>query len=92
MSQEPSSWILNQELWTQSELDLSDNFSDQTTSSSDKLEPETTGPRDITLKELNSSTQFLMLPERKPKDVIAFKDSRSPTLWEEELDQVWEPF
>jgi len=52
-SQEPFLWIWNQVPWTQSELDHSDNSSDQTTLSSDKLEPETTGLKDITLKELN---------------------------------------
>jgi hypothetical protein len=85
-------WISNQEPWIQLEPDLSDNFSDQTTSSSDRLELETTGLRDITLKELNSSTQSLMSSERKLKDVTASKDSRSPTLSEEELDQEWELF
>jgi hypothetical protein len=53
MSQEPSSWTWNQEPWTQSELDHLDNSSDQTTSFSDKPEPEITGPKDITPKELN---------------------------------------
>ena len=91
MSQEPSSWISNQEPWTQLELDPSVNSSDQITSSSVKLEPETTGLRATTLKELNSLTQFSMLPEKKLKDVIVFKDSRSLTLWEEEQDPVWEP-
>jgi hypothetical protein len=56
-SQELSSWTWNQELWTPLEPDLSVNFSDPITSSSDKPEQETTGPKDITLKELNSSTQ-----------------------------------
>jgi hypothetical protein len=92
MSQEPSLWILSQEPWIQSEPDLSDNSSDQTTSSSDKPELETTGLRDITLKELNSLTQFSMLSERKLKDVIASKVSKSPTHSEEELDQEWELF
>ena len=91
MSQELSLWILNQEQWTQLELDLSDNFSDLTTSSLDKLELETTGPRVTTLKELNSLTQFLMLPEKKLKDVIAFKVSKSLTHWVVEQDQEWEP-
>merc|ERR1711959_574859 len=77
-SQEPSSWILNQEPWTQSELDHSDNSSDQTTSFSDKPEPVTTGLKDITLKVLSLSTQFLMLSERKLKVVIASKVSKLP--------------
>lgn len=92
MSQEPSLWIWSQEQWTPLELDPSDNFSDLTTSSSVKPEPETTGPRDITLKELNSLTQSSMLPENKPKDATASKVSKLLTLWEEELDQEWEPF
>merc|ERR1712160_89045 len=49
-SQEPSSWISNQEPWTPSELDHSVNSSDQTTLSSDKPVPVTTGPRVITPK------------------------------------------
>ena len=31
-----------------------------------------------------------MLSEKKPKDVIAFKDSKSLTLLEEVPDLVWE--
>ena len=92
MSQEPSSWTWNQEPWTQSELDHLDNSSDQTTSSSDKLELVTIGLKDITPKELNWLTQFLMLSEKKPKDATVFKDSKSPTLWVVEPDLVWEPF
>jgi hypothetical protein len=46
-------WISNQELWTPSVLDHSVNSSDPTTSSSAKPEPETTGPRDTTLRVLN---------------------------------------
>ena len=90
-SQEPSLWISNQEQWTQLELDHSDNFSDQTTSSSDKPVQETTGPRDITLKELNSLTQSSTLPEKKLKDATASKVSKSLTHWEEEQDQEWVP-
>merc|ERR550537_739457 len=90
-SQEPSLWILSQEPWTPSELDHSDNSSDQTTSSSDKLVPVTTGPRVTTPKVLSSSTPSLMLSERRPKDVIAFKVSKLPTPSVVELDLVWEP-
>jgi len=90
MFPEPSSWILSQEQWTQLELDLLDNSSDLTTSSLDKLEPETTGLRDTTLKELNSLTQFSTSLEKKLKDATASKDSKSLTLSEEELDQEWE--
>lgn len=79
MSQEPSLWILNQEQWTQSELDHSDNYSDQITLCSDKPEPETTGPKVTTLKELNSLTQSSMLPENKLKDATVFKASKSLT-------------
>jgi len=53
MSQELSWWILNQVLWIQSELDHSDNYSDQITLFSDKPELLTIGQKDIILKELN---------------------------------------
>merc|ERR1711939_1161643 len=91
MSQEPSSWILSQEPWTPSELDHSVNSSDQTTSSSDKPVPVTTGPRVTTPRELSSSTPSSMSSERKPKVAIAFKVSRSPTLSVVVPDPVWEP-
>ena len=45
--------ILNLEPWTLSELVLSETFSDLTTSFSDNQEPETIGPKAITLKVLN---------------------------------------
>merc|ERR1712127_391493 len=89
--QEPFSWISNQEPWTPSELDHSDNSSDQTTSSSDKLVPVTTGPRVITPREPSSSTPSLMSSERKLRVAIAFKVSRSPTPSVEVPDPVWEP-
>ena len=92
MSQEPFLWIQNQEQWIQLELDLSVNYSDQITLSSVKPEPVTIGPKDIILKEPNLLIQFLMLSEKKLKDVTVYKDSKSPTLWEEEQDQEWEPF
>jgi len=76
MSQELSWWILNQELWTQSELDLLVSFSDQTTLCLVKPEQETTGLKVITLKELNLLTLFLMLLEKKLKVVIVYKDSK----------------
>ena len=88
---EPSSWTWNQEPWTPSELDHSDNFSDLITSFSDNLEPETTGLRDITPRELNSLIQFSMSLERKLKVVIASKVSKSPTLLVVVPDPVWEP-
>merc|ERR1712010_143664 len=90
-SQEPSSWILSQEPWTPSELAHSVNSSDQTTSSSDKPVPVTTGPRVTTLKVLSSSTPSSMSSERKLKVVIASKVSRSPTPSVVVLDPVWEP-
>merc|ERR1712160_198837 len=90
-SQEQSSWISNQEPWTPSELDHSVNSSDQTTLSSDKPVPVTTGPRVITPKVLNSSTPSSMLSERKPKVAIASKVSRSPTPSVVVPDPVWEP-
>merc|ERR1719487_1932429 len=91
MSQEQSLWILSQEPWTPSELDHSVNFSDQTTSFSDKLELVTTGPRVTTPRELSSSTPSSMSSERKPKVAIASKVSRSPTLSVVVPDPVWEP-
>ena len=92
MSQEPSLWILNQVPWIPSELVHSVNSSDQITLFSDKPELVTTGLKVIILKELNSLTQFLMLSEKKLKDVIAYKDSKSPTLLEVVPDLVWELF
>ena len=89
-SQELYLWILNPELWTQLELDLLDNSSDQTISFLGKLELETTGLKVITLKVLSWSIQYWMLLENKLKDVIVYKDSKSPTHWEVEQDQVWE--
>merc|ERR1711934_1191561 len=90
-SQEPSSWISNQEPWTPSELDHSVNSSDQTTSFSDKLVPVTTGPRVTTLKVLSSLTPSSMSSEKKLKDAIASKVSKLPTLSVVVLDLVWEP-
>merc|ERR1711981_920559 len=91
MSQEPSLWILSQEPWTPSEPAHLDSSSDQTTSSSDRLVPETTGPRVTTPRVLSSSTPSLMLSVRRPKVAIAFKDSRSPTPLVVVPDLVWEP-
>merc|ERR1712072_376336 len=90
-SQEPSLWILNQEPWTPSEPDHSVNFSDQTTSSSDKPVPVTTGPRVTTPRVLSSSTPSLMSSERKLRVAIASKVSRSPTPSVVVPDLVWEP-
>jgi len=74
MSQEQSLWISNQEPWTVLELDHLDNSSDQITSFLDKLEQETIGQKVTTQKELNLLIQYLMLLEKKPKDVIVYKD------------------
>merc|ERR1711881_225717 len=90
-SQEPSLWILSQEPWTPSELDHSVNSSDLTTSFSVKPVPVTTGPRVTIPKVLSSSTQSLMLSEKKPKAAIASKVSRSPTPSVVVPDLVWEP-
>merc|ERR1712110_1076639 len=89
-SQEPSLWILSQEPWTPLEPAHSDSSSDQTTSSSDRPVPVTTGPRVTTPKVLNSSTPSSMLSERKPKVATAFRDSRSPTPSVVVPDPVWE--
>ena len=88
--QEPSLWISNQEQWTLSELDHSDNSSDQTTSSSDKPVPVTTGLKVITPRVPNLSTPSSMSLEKKLKVAIAFKVSKLLTPLEEELDPVWE--
>merc|ERR1711998_303017 len=90
-SQEPSSWILSQEPWTPSEPDHSVNSSDQTTSSSDRPVPVTTGPRVTTPRVPSSSTPSSMSSERKLKVAIASKVSRSPTPSVVVLDPVWEP-
>merc|ERR1712157_110554 len=89
--QELSSWISNQEPWMPSELDHSVSSSDQTTSSSDKLVPVTTGPRVTTPRVPNSLTLSSMLSERKLKVATAFRDSRLPTPSVVELDPEWEP-
>jgi len=89
MSQELSLWILNQVPWIPSEPVHSVNYSDQITSFSDKPELVTTGLKVTILKELNLLIPFLMLSEKKLKVVIAYKDSKSPTLLEVVLDLVW---
>ena len=79
LSQELFLWILNPEQWTLLELDLLVNSSDPITSFSDKLVQVTTGPKDITLKELNLLIQFLMSSEKKLKVAIASKVSKLHT-------------
>merc|ERR1712176_1408851 len=78
-SQELSSWISNQERWTLSELAHSVNSSDQTTSSSVRPVPVTTGPRVTTPKVPNLLTPSSTLSERRPKVAIVSKVSKSPT-------------
>jgi len=78
--QELSLWISNLVQWTPLELDLSVNFSDLITLFSDKLVLVITGLKDITLKVLNLLIQFLTLLEKKLKDAIASKVSKSLTL------------
>ena len=92
MSPEPFLWTQNQEPWTQLELDHSVNSSDLITLFSVKPEQVITGQKDIIPKELNLLIQFQMLLEKKLKVVTAFKVFKSPTLWEEEQDLVWELF
>merc|ERR1711997_46893 len=90
-SQEQSSWILNQALWTLSEPAPSVSSSDQTTSSSDRLVLVTTGPRVTTPRVPSSSTPSSMSSVRKLKVATAFRDSRSLTPSVVALDPVWEP-
>ena len=90
MYQELSSWISSQEPWTQLDLDHSDSCSDQTTSSSDKPVPVTTGLKVTTPRVPNLSTPSSMSLEKKLKVAIAFKVSKLLTPLEEELDPVWE--
>merc|ERR1711934_72153 len=90
-SQEPSLWILSQVPWTPSEPAHSVNSSDQTTSSSDRPVPVTTGPRVTTPREPSSSIPSSMSSERKLRDAIASKVSRSPTPSVVVPDPVWEP-
>lgn len=52
----------------------------------------TIGPRAITLKELNSLIQFLMLFGKRLKIVIACKVFKYVTLLEGVPDPVWEPY
>ena len=48
-------WIWNPELWTQSDLDLTDKYSDQITLYLDSLEQETTGQKATTQKVINGN-------------------------------------
>merc|ERR1712060_95488 len=85
-----SSWISSQALWTPSVLDLSVSSSDQTTSSSVRLVPVTTGPRVTTPRVPSSSTPSSMSSVRRLRAVTAFRASRSPTLSVVALAPAWE--
>ena len=85
-------WILNQELWIPFVLDHSVNYLDQITSSSDNPEQEITGLKDTIPKVQNLLIKYLMLSEKKLKDVTVYKDSKSATPLEVVLDLVWEHF
>ena len=67
------SWIWNLVPWTASDLVPTARSSGPTTSFSANLALETTGPKAITLKELNSSIRFSMWFEKKLRTVIACK-------------------
>merc|ERR1712086_441979 len=71
----PFLWTLSQVPWTPSVLAHSVSCSVQTTLSSARLVPVTTGPRVTTPRVLSSSTPFSMLSVRRPNLVIAFKAS-----------------
>ena len=72
-------------------LNFSVNYSDLTTTYSDKLELETTGRKVITLKELNCHIDSVLNDVRKKlKDATVYKNFKSPIHYEEELDQEWE--
>ena len=72
------------------ELRPSVNSSDRTTSSSVNPLPETIGPRVITPMEPSWSTLSWMSCERKRRDVIVCRVSKSLIRSEEELVPVWE--
>jgi len=83
-------WTLSQVPWIQLELDHLDSYLGQITSCSDRPALEITGLKVTTQRVQNSSIPSLMLPGKRQRDVIAFKVFKLPTLWEVELDQVWE--
>merc|ERR1712060_915293 len=85
-----SSWTSSQAPWTPSVLDLSVSSSDQTTSSSVRLVPVTTGPRVTTPRVPSSSTPSSMSSVRRLRAVTAFRASRSPTLSVVALAPAWE--
>merc|ERR1712244_82342 len=71
----PSLLTWSQEPWTPSALDLSARSSDPTTSSSDSLVLETTGPRATTQRALSSSTPSLTSSARRLSPATACRDS-----------------
>merc|ERR1711957_1093207 len=71
----PSLWTLSQVPWTLSVPAHSVSFSAQTTLSSARLAPVTTGPRVTTPRVLSLSTQFSMLSVRRPNLAIASRAS-----------------
>ena len=85
-------WISNQEQWIPLELDHLVNFSDQITLFLDRLVLVTIGQKDIILKVLNLLILYLMLLEKKLKDVIASKVSKYATPSVVVLDPVWVHF
>ena len=68
------------------------NFLDQITLFSDKQVLVTIGPKVIILKELNYSIPLWIFVEKKPKDVICYKDLPYVTLSVEVLDPEWVVF
>merc|ERR1712072_395399 len=78
----PSLWTLSQVPWTPSVLVPSVSSSAPTTSSSDRPEPVTTGPRVTTPRAPSSSIPYLTSSVRRPSPAIAFRASGSPTLLE----------
>ena len=90
--QEQFSWIQSQALWTQLELDLSVDYSDQTTLCLDNQELETIGLKDIILRVQNSLIKFWILLEKRQKVVIVYKGFRFAILSVEEQDLEWVHF
>lgn len=74
MSQEQFWWIWSLELWIPSDLELMENYFGRITLFSGKAEQETTGPKVITQKELNSSTLCLMSYGKRLRGVTVSRD------------------
>merc|ERR1712038_407916 len=71
----PRAILVDLEPWTASGAGRTEQSSDRTTLSSDRAGRETTGPRDTTRRELNWSTLYWMLCEKKPKVAIVSRVS-----------------